>query len=103
MGQCTHPDNMDLTPSAQDEALAGIARALGHPARVRILRQLLDQRECVGGELVDSTGLAQSTVSEHLRILREAGLVEAESRAPRTCYRARRDTLERCRDLIDAL
>lgn len=103
MSQCCHPDNLDLTPSAQDELLAAMARALGHPARVRILRLLLERRECITGEVVASLGLAQSTVSEHLRILREADLIEAESRPPRTCYRVRPETMARFRDLSKAL
>ncbi len=103
MSECCHPENLDLTPSAQDELLAAMARALSHPARVRILRLLLERNECIGGEVVAAVGLAQSTVSEHLRILREAGLVEAESRPPRTCYRVRRDSVERFRDLINAI
>ena len=67
-----------------DEALAAMAKALGHPARVKILR-ILDQRQtCVTGDVVAELALAQSTVSEHLRILREAGLIQGEIEGPRT-------------------
>lgn len=67
-------------------AIAQVARALGHPARLRIVELLLLRRICVGGELVGELGLAQSTVSEHLRILKEAGLVCGEIERPRVCY-----------------
>jgi ArsR family transcriptional regulator, arsenate/arsenite/antimonite-responsive transcriptional repressor len=69
-----------------DEALALLAKALGHPARVRILRLLLDRASCITGDVVAELPLAQSTVSEHLRILREAGLVEASSDGTRSVY-----------------
>ncbi|MCP1727418.1 DNA-binding transcriptional ArsR family regulator [Natronospira proteinivora] len=100
---CCHPANLDLTPEARDEQLAAMARALGNPARVRLLRYIASQDECISGELVDYIGLAQSTVSEHLRILKEAGLVVAEPRPPRTCFKANRDALDRFRDLLNAL
>jgi len=69
-----------------DELLARMAKALAHPARVRILRVLDQQQACVTGDVVHEIGLAQSTVSEHLRILREAGLVDGEVDGPRTRY-----------------
>ncbi|MDQ2068633.1 MULTISPECIES: ArsR/SmtB family transcription factor [Natronospira] len=100
---CEHPDNLDLTPEGRDEALAGYARALGHPARVKLLRQIAGRRECISAELVESVGLAQSTVSEHLRILREAGLIEAEPQPPRTCYRPKPEAMARLRDLLNSL
>jgi ArsR family transcriptional regulator, arsenate/arsenite/antimonite-responsive transcriptional repressor len=69
-----------------DEALAAMAKALGHPARIAILRLLDARRECVTGDVVAGLPLAQSTVSEHLRILREAGLVQGEADGARTRY-----------------
>lgn len=69
-----------------DETLAAMAKALGHPTRVQILRLLAARDACVTGDLVDELPLAQSTVSEHLRILREAGLVQGEIDGPRTRY-----------------
>jgi ArsR family transcriptional regulator, arsenate/arsenite/antimonite-responsive transcriptional repressor len=67
-------------------ALAGLARALGHPARIRIVRTLIAKQACIGCDLVDETGLAQSTVSEHLRILKAAGIITGEIEHPRVCY-----------------
>jgi ArsR family transcriptional regulator, arsenate/arsenite/antimonite-responsive transcriptional repressor len=69
-----------------DETLASLAKALGHPARIRILRLLTDRQTCITRDVVDELPLAQSTVSEHLRILREAGLVQVSSDGPRSAY-----------------
>ncbi len=69
-----------------DETLAAMAKALGHPARVKILRVLDQHQACITGDVVAELALAQSTVSEHLRILREAGLIQGEIEGPRTRY-----------------
>ena len=94
---------MNATPTARtisEERLAALAKALGHPARVRILRLLGARVSCVTGELAPELGLAASTVSEHLRILREAGLIETESADGRPCYCISEDGL---RSLIAGL
>lgn len=62
---------------SDDERIAELARALGHPARVHIVRRLAAQSECSGAEIFSGLPLAQSTVSEHLRVLRDAGLVHS--------------------------
>ncbi|MEX2533851.1 MAG: metalloregulator ArsR/SmtB family transcription factor [Nitriliruptoraceae bacterium] len=69
-----------------DEQVAALAKAIAHPARVRILRLLEVRPDCITGELVDVLGVAQSTVSGHLRILRDAGLVQGVFDGPRTRY-----------------
>lgn len=69
-----------------DIDIAELAKALGHPARLRILRLLLATPGCIGGDIVDAVGLAQSTVSEHLRILKAAGVITGEISGPRICY-----------------
>ena len=69
-----------------DEMLAQLAKALGHPARVRILRLLAARETCITGDVVAELPLAQSTVSEHLRILREAGLVQGTPDGTRVAY-----------------
>jgi ArsR family transcriptional regulator, arsenate/arsenite/antimonite-responsive transcriptional repressor len=71
---------------SHDETVATLAKALAHPARIRILRLLLATPGCIGGTIVDAVGLAQSTVSEHLRVLKAAGLVTGEIDGPRICY-----------------
>lgn len=78
-----------MTQTDQDEAdarMAAMAKALGHPARLRILRLLARTPGCIGGDIVDAVGLAQSTVSEHLRILKAAGMIEGQIDPPRVCY-----------------
>jgi len=72
--------------TVDDDKLAAMAKALGHPTRVKILRLLAARSACVTGDLVAELPLAQSTVSEHLRILREAGLIQGEIEGPRTSY-----------------
>ena len=74
------------SPPIEAERIASIARALAHPARVRIIAFLLSRPGCIGGEIVDQVGLAQSTVSEHLRILKGAGVVQGTIEYPRICY-----------------
>ena len=69
-----------------DEDIASIAKALSHPARVQIIRLLLSKKTCIGGDIVDVVGLAQSTVSEHLRILKASGIITGEITRPRVCY-----------------
>jgi ArsR family transcriptional regulator, arsenate/arsenite/antimonite-responsive transcriptional repressor len=76
-----------------DDRLAGLAKALGHPARVRIVRLLSVRATCVTSELAPELGLAASTVSEHLRILREAGLIQTQSAEGRPCYCLNEDGL----------
>jgi len=66
--------------------LATLCKALAHPARVEILRILVKRDSCVCGDIVDALPLAQSTVSEHLRVLKEAGLITGEIEGPRICY-----------------
>lgn len=69
-----------------EDSIATLAKALAHPARIRILRLLLATPSCIGGTIVDKVGLAQSTVSEHLRILKASGIIIGEIDGPRTCY-----------------
>ena len=92
------------SPGRRDEdsarALAGLARALGHPARNRIVRTLIDRQACIGCDLVDEVGLAQSTVSEHLRILRAAHIITGEIERPRVCYSLNPMALQPLRDFL---
>jgi len=83
-----------------DEELARLAKALGHPARVRILRLLSRKEARVCSQIVDELPLAQSTVSEHLRILREAGLVRSSQDGSRVGYCINFDGLRRLKALV---
>jgi DNA-binding transcriptional ArsR family regulator len=74
----------EFTQKEQD--LAAFAKALSHPARIAILKVLALKNECICGEIVDELPLAQSTVSQHLKELKNAGLINGETDGPRSCY-----------------
>ena len=95
--------NRDAQVPISDEQLAVLAKALGHPARVRIVRVLGQRASCVTGELAPELGLAPSTVSEHLRILREAGLINTQTADGRPCYCLSSDGLRSLTGAIDRL
>lgn len=80
------PDLRPIEGGDADQELALMAKAVGHPARVQILRLLARRASCVCGEIVDVLPLAQSTVSQHLKVLKDAGLIRGEIDGPRTCY-----------------
>lgn len=69
-----------------DNELASLAKALAHPARVAILRELARRNVCVCGEIVDVLPLAQSTVSQHLKELKSAGLISGTVEGVKSCY-----------------
>ena len=83
-----------------DEELAKLAKAIGHPARVRILRMLSRKEARVCSQIVDELPLAQSTVSEHLRILKDAGLVRSSQDGPRIGYCINYETLRKLKALV---
>lgn len=89
--------------SLADERLALLARGVAHPLRVRILRLLLERGQCVCGDIVEEVPRAQSTVSQHLKVLKEAGLIRGSVEAPRVCYCVDEDGVRKLRDLIDKL
>ncbi|MCB9881106.1 MAG: winged helix-turn-helix transcriptional regulator [Planctomycetes bacterium] len=100
------PVEPDLRPIEGQEAdadLAEMARAIGHPARVRILRFVARRNTCICGEIVEEIGLAQSTVSQHLKILKEAGLIQGEIDGPRVCYCIDPRGLRRLKALVGGL
>ena len=89
--------------TADEQELALVAKALGHPARVAILRLLAQRQACVCGELVLELPLSQSTVSQHLKELKAAGLVQGEVDGPRVCYCISPTGWARARQLLGAL
>lgn len=91
------------TVTAFDEELADLARALSHPARVAIVRHLAATGSCVCGQIVNVMPLAQATVSQHLKVLKEAGLVQGEVDGPRTCYCLNSETMKRFQSLVASL
>ena len=99
-------EHVDLRPvegREADDELALLAKAVGHPARVRILRLLVRREACVCGDIVDELPLAQSTVSQHLKVLKEAGLVRGEIDGPRVCYCVEPRGLRRLKALVGSL
>ena len=106
MADC--PPDESLTSAALTELdsggdLAKLAKALGHPARVHILRVLLAKDTCVAGELSEELPLAASTVSQHLKLLKESGLIKGEVDGPRRCYCVDRSVLEHLKALVGRL
>ena len=100
---CCEPAALaDLDP-ASDEQLAVLAKALAHPVRVQIVRILAQTEGCVCGDLVDALPLAQSTVSQHLKVLKDAGLVRGTIDGPRVSYCIDPAGLRRLRVLVAAL
>jgi ArsR family transcriptional regulator len=86
-----------------EQGVAALAKALGHPARVRIMRLLLAHDACYCGQLVDELSLAQATVSQHLKVLKAAGLIVGEIEGLRTCYCASRERLAELHELVGVL
>ncbi|MBS1686653.1 MAG: winged helix-turn-helix transcriptional regulator [Bacteroidetes bacterium] len=72
--------------TVKDNRLARYAKALAHPARVAILRLLLKKQACICGDIVEDIPLSQSTISQHLKELKEAGLIKGEIDGARVCY-----------------
>jgi len=78
-------DPIDINDS-KIKRTAELAKALGHPARIAILRLLSERNTCICGDITDLLPLAQSTVSQHLKALKTAGLIKGEVEGVRTCY-----------------
>ena len=87
---------------AADVELAQWAKALGHPARIAILKVLAEKNMCICGEIVEVLPLAQATVSQHLKALKEAGLVSGTVEGPRSCYCLNKEVLSRISDAFGA-
>jgi ArsR family transcriptional regulator len=83
--------------------IAALAKALGHPARIGIVAMLHQRQTCIGCDIVEEIGLAQSTTSEHLRILKAAGIITGEIERPRVCYSLNPDSLLPLAGLLNSL
>lgn len=70
----------------EQNAIAQMAKVLGHPARVAILQYLVKSNACINGDLVQELGLAQATVSQHLRELKEVGFIQGTIEGVSVCY-----------------
>lgn len=100
-GAATRRDPAPLGDEEQE--LADLAKALGHPARVRIVKILVERNACICGDIVEEIPLAQSTVSQHLKQLQESGLIQGEVDGPRVCYCIDPARLKRLKVLIAGL
>ena len=98
---CCGPGTPALEPAAADDHAATF-KALADPTRVSIVSRLAAGDACCVCDLTDAFGLSQPTVSHHLRVLRDAGLVEAERRGTWAYYRLRPDAIERLRNVFEA-
>jgi len=85
------------------EALSIAFKALAHPARVEIVRQLAMRQHCCGGDICDCLPLAQSTISQHLELLKTAGIVEWRQEGTRSIFTLNRKRLDEIRSMLDAL
>lgn len=92
-----------MSPSydAQDEMLAERLKALAHPARLRIVEILATRGTCVCGQIVEVLPLAQATVSQHLKILKDAGILRGTIDGPRSCYGLDHEALASLRRTLD--
>ena len=103
---CPRAQPMASPTLSEDEAnvqLARYAKALGHPARITIMRLLLRCDTCIVGAIVDVIPLAQSTISQHLKQLKSAGLIRGEVDGPRVCYCVEPNAVALLKHLIAAL
>lgn len=89
----------NIFPEATQE-LAALAKALAHPARIAILRTLAQKQSCICGEIVEVLPLSQATVSQHLKALKQAGLISGEVEGVKSCYCLNREYLERMTPLL---
>lgn len=100
---CAQPTVPFEANPVEDERLASIFRSLAHPHRVHILRFLISQNACFAGEIADQLPVAASTVSQHLKKLKESGIVKGEVDGPRRCYCVDPAVLSLLKQLVEAL
>lgn len=84
----------------EQNKIAQLAKVLGHPARISILQQLFQSESCICGELVDQIGLAQPTISQHLKELKNAGLIKGNVEGTSVCYCIDRENWNSMKNLL---
>ena len=87
----------------EDILLADVAKALSHPARIRILKILTEMDYCMVGSIVDQLPLAQATVSQHLKELKRVGLIDGEIDGPKVCYCVNNRNLLKAKTALDKM
>ncbi len=83
--------------------IAQLAKAVGHPARVAILQQLTQTGNCICGDLVTEIGLSQSTISQHLKELKQNGLIQGTIDGPKVCYCLNKETINELLNSLETL
>ena len=86
--------------SEEQNKIASMAKVLGHPARISILQHLFKSDSCICGDLVDKIGLAQPTISQHLKELKNAGLIKGNVEGTSVCYCINRDNWNTMKKLL---
>ncbi len=85
------------------DALAKVFKALGHPTRIKIVEHLIKINSCVCGEIVNIFPFSQSTISQHLKLLKESGIVHGAVEGPKTCYCIDFDVLNKFKKYVSDL
>ncbi len=89
--------------SVKDNRLAKYAKALAHPARVAILKLLIQKQTCICGDIVDELPLSQSTISQHLKELKESGLIKGDIEGVKVCYCIDQKEWDNAKNLLNGL
>ena len=87
----------------KDNVMSNYAKALAHPARIAILRFLIQKQSCICGDIVDELPLSQSTVSQHLKGLKEAGLIKGDITGAKVCYCIDEKEWKKAKERMDQL
>jgi ArsR family transcriptional regulator len=103
MTTCCEPKSGAAAPEMNAEELALMCKALGHPARVQLLNYLSAYGACYFGSLTDILPLAASTISQHVSVLKQAGLIIGSSDEQRVCYCVNPERLARLKQMIGSL
>jgi ArsR family transcriptional regulator len=99
----TIKENIVWNESSEDIELANLTKALGNVSRLRILKMLIKRNSCVCSEIVDELPLSQSTVSQHLKVLKDVGLIQGTIKGINVCYCINPDVLKKLKLLVVAL
>ncbi|UKN02555.1 metalloregulator ArsR/SmtB family transcription factor [Paracrocinitomix mangrovi] len=89
--------------SERQNKIAGLAKALGHPARIAIIEQMLNSEDCITNDLVNELGLAQATISQHLKALKDEGIIQGTISGVKTCYCINESTWNEISEQFDLL
>jgi len=89
--------------SLEQNELANFAKALGHPARIAIVQEILKQESCICNDLVEKLPLSQATISQHLKALKNSGLIKGNIESPRICYCINDEVWQRAKNVVCGL